>query len=84
MIRHIVSVRDAALGAFLPPFFVPAIGIAVRQFGDEVKKADSPMHSHPSDYELYHFGHFDDAGSFELLPSPSRIARGADYINQGE
>jgi len=79
MIRSIVAVKDLALGAFLPPFFVPAVGIAVRQFGDEVKKDDSPMHAHPEDYELYDMGRFDDGGSFEIWPEPIRLARGVDY-----
>ena len=79
MLRLIVAVKDLALGAFLPPFFVPAVGVAVRQFGDEVKKADSPMHAHPEDYELYHFGQFDDVGVFDIRRDPERLARGLDY-----
>jgi len=79
MRRNIVAVKDLALGAFLPPFFVPAVGVAVRQFGDEVKRDDSPMSSHPEDYELFDFGVFDDIGQFDLLPVPARIARGLDY-----
>ena len=47
MIRSIVAVKDLALGAFLPPFFVPAVGVAVRGFGDEVVKKDSTMFQHP-------------------------------------
>jgi len=79
MIRSIVAVRDLALGAFLPPFFVPSVGIAVRQFGDEVGKSDSPMHGHPSDFELFHLGNFDDGGQFEIFPQPVRLARAVDY-----
>lgn len=83
MVYQIVAVRDLALAAFLRPFFVPAIGVAVRQFGDEVKAVDSPMKAHPEDYELWHFGAFDDSGQFGLLPQPERLARGVDY-KQGE
>lgn len=80
MFRQIVGIKDLALGAFLPPFFVPAIGIAVRQFGDECVNPDSPMKAHPADYELYHFGGFDDFGSFELFAAPVRLSRGLDYV----
>jgi len=83
MLRQIVAVKDLALGAFLPPFFVPAVGVAVRQFGDEVKKADSPMAGHPEDFELFHFGVFDDAGHFEIFRDPERLARAVDYSNGG-
>ena len=77
--KAIVCVKDGALGAFLPPFFVPSIGVAVRHFGDEVHNKESPMFAHPEDYELYHLGQFDDAGIFDIFPQPVRLARGLDY-----
>lgn len=79
-IKSIVAVKDGALGAFLPPFFVPSIGVAVRHFGDEVHNKESPMFAHPEDYELYHLGVFDDDGGlFNIFPQPVRLARGLDY-----
>nr|WAE43557.1 MAG: nonstructural protein [Microviridae sp.] len=65
---HIVSVFDKAAAAYNRPWFVPALGLAVRSFTDEVNRdaADNPMFAHPSDYELYDLGFFDDmSGIFE-------------------
>lgn len=79
MILFIVAVRDSAIDGFNHPFFVPSLGLAVRHFGDEVKREDSPMFAHPSDYFLCSLGTFDtDTGVFEST-LPEQIARGADY-----
>lgn len=76
----VVSVRDSAVEAFYPPTFVQAIGLAVRSFGDEVRKEESALHAHPEDYELFLVGEFDtDSGSLLPLPNPERLARGVDY-----
>lgn len=77
--KVVLAVKDLALGSFLPPFTVPAVGVAVRQFGDEVKSSDSPLSKHPEDYELWRLAMFDeDKGSFH--ESVERVARGVDYI----
>lgn len=80
-ILQVVSVYDAAVTAFGRPVFVPAVGVAVRGFGDEVNRPDGgDMSKHPSDFTLYHLGHFDDAtGQFSLLPMPERLANGANF-----
>lgn len=76
----IVSVRDEAVNAFMQPFFVHAVGIAVRSFGDEVRKDGTPFSAHPEDYVLYELGVFDDSkGYVTMLPEPRQLARGVDY-----
>lgn len=74
----ICSVRDRALDAFMTPVFVPAIGLALRSFSDEVNRSDSPMFAHPEDYDLYQIGVFhDDTGN--ITPHPPRmVAVGKD------
>jgi len=78
-VRAMVAVKDLALGGFLNPFFVPSVGIAVRHFGDECVKADSPMCAHPEDFELWHLGDFDESGAFNIFAQPVRLSRGVDY-----
>lgn len=74
----VVAVRDRAMDAFMQPFFAPALGLAIRSFGDEVNRPESPMFSHPDDYDLYHIGTYDDAiGAIEPC-SPHMIAIGKD------
>lgn len=75
----VVSIHDSALAAFMQPFFVPTTGMAVRSFTDEVKRAESPMFRHRSDYILYEVGSFDEeTGKFENLDTPRQLLRGAD------
>lgn len=80
MILKVIAVYDAAVAAFYPPTFVQAAGLAVRSFGDEVRKEDTPFNAHPEDYELYCVGEFDtDTGALIPLPNPERLARGIEY-----
>lgn len=62
------SVYDSAAGAFGRPFFVPAVGIAIRSFREEVNRSGDPMNamfSNPQDFELHKLGEFDDSdGTF--------------------
>lgn len=77
----IVSVRDRAVDAFGPPFFVVNHGAAIRSFGDEIKRSDpnNNLNKHPEDYDLYALGEFDDdSGTFEVT-RPTQIAVGKDY-----
>lgn len=65
----VVAVRDSAVQAFNRPFFVPALGMAIRSFTDEVNRKgdDNPMSRHPDDFELWYLGMFDEeAGSFGI------------------
>jgi len=67
----VCAVRDAALQAYMQPFFTPTSGAGIRAFMDEVKRKDSPMGSHPADYELFDLGTYNDAdGSFTMYPQP--------------
>lgn len=80
MKQIVVSVRDSAVNSYMQPFFVPAVGAAVRSFGDEVCRKESPMCGHPDDYELFELGSFDDeTGKFVNLPEPRSLTRGKDY-----
>lgn len=60
MILQIVAIRDRAADAFQQPWFVHTIGQAIRAFGDEINRKDSPAGQHPDDYDLYHLGSYDD------------------------
>ena len=81
MIFIVCAVRDRAVDAFGRPIFVATNGAAIRSFSDEVNRsgADSPMHQHPEDYDLYQLGTFDDgSGKFECLEQPRMLAVGKD------
>lgn len=75
----VVAIYDSALVAYMRPFFVPTVGMAVRAFQDEVKKAGSEMGAHRADYILFEIASFDEEkGLFDNLPSPRQLIRGAD------
>lgn len=78
----VVTIHDAALGAFMRPWFAQSAGQARRMFGDEVARPESDLHKHPADYSLYQIGTFDD-DSAELKPTVRvALAKGSDYVSQ--
>lgn len=77
----IVSVRDSAAGLFNRPMYVANANIARRSLQDEVNRADpnNDLYKHPSDFELYELGFFDEAtATFELNAQPRSICRAQD------
>lgn len=75
----VVAIRDSAVDAFSPPFFVPSTAAAVRSFGDALRDPQGAMGKHPADYTLYQLGEFDeDTGRFTNLDSPQQLVRGQD------
>lgn len=81
----IVAVLDRAMDAYGRPFFVPALGAAIRSFQDEVNNKESPMNKHPDDYDLYRLGIYDDVrGVIEPLGEPIQIAIGKQMITTKE
>lgn len=79
----VVAIRDSAVNAYMPPWCAPAQQAAIRAFSDEIQKADSPMARHPSDYELFHVGYWEDTtGEMEPLKAPELMARAKDLLKQ--
>jgi len=80
MLLHICSVFDSAAQAYNRPIFVPSTGLAIRSFRDEVnrKADDNTLNSHPSDFELYQVGQFDDQTGDITSMAPSLLARAID------
>lgn len=77
----ICAVHDSAAQAYNRPIFVPARGLAVRSFSDEVLRdsPDNPMFHHPSDYSLFELGSFDDSiGLLTPVTVPVLLIRGTD------
>lgn len=75
----VVAVMDRAVMAYGRPVFYPSLGMAVRQFSDEVKRvgsaeAPNPMNQHPADFELAYLADFDDeTGIFDAPVGGSRV-----------
>lgn len=79
--KHVVvSVRDRAADTFGRPFFVAALGAAIRAFSDEVNResADNAIFHHPEDFDLYEVGSFDDDTGDLVAVQPRMVAVGKD------
>ena len=75
------SVLDVKAKAFLQPFFVPNVSMAVRSFGDAVLNPDSGIAKHPEDYNLYKLGTFDDnSGRLDSVSTPEFLSKAVDFV----
>lgn len=83
--RIVVSVRDSATQLFGQPFYVSAVGQALRSFTDEVnrKAQDNPLYNHSEDFELHELASFDDETGEYFEPASGKrvLARGKDVQN---
>lgn len=77
----ICSVHDAAVGAFMQPFFARSIDEARRSFGDAVADPKMEFGKHPMDYVLYHLGDWDDCGELRSLSTPNALMKAIDCVS---
>ena len=76
------TVYDSKAETFMPPFFVPSKGLAIRAFEDCVNSADHHFGKHPADYTLFSLGTFDmDVGHFNFTEKQS-VGNGVEFINK--
>lgn len=73
MLLKAVSVYDSKAQVYFTPFFVNAVGAAIRSFGDEANKSDGPIGKHPGDYQLYEIGSYDDTTGTLKACVPMRL-----------
>lgn len=75
----VCTIKDRAADAYGRPFYVPAVGVAIRSFQDEVNLAsdESQIHQHPDDFDLFELGSYDDGtAQFELFETPRLLMLG--------
>lgn len=75
---QICSVRDAAVGAFMQPFFAKSKQEAMRSFGDAVIDPKMEFIKHPNDYSLHFIGEWDDLGKLTVLPQSELLLEARD------
>ncbi|WNK15043.1 MAG: nonstructural protein [Microvirus sp.] len=78
---HAVAIRDIKANVFAQPYFVTSLGGAIRAFGDECQRAekDNLMYKHPTDFELYKIGEYDDATGTLTPIEKEQLASGSAY-----
>lgn len=60
MQMEIFAVYDEKAEAFMNPFFLQTIAMAIRAISDCVNDPSHNFGAHPSDYSLFHIGTFDN------------------------
>lgn len=81
MKHNVFCIYDSKAQAFLTPFFLPTVGMAVRVFSDCVNSDDHQFGKHPEDYTLFHLGTWDDATCvFDRLDSKKALNNGVEVL----
>lgn len=74
------TIFDEKAEVFLPPFFVPTLGIATRAFSDCINSEDHQFAKHPQDYTLFELGEFHDHdASLDVINKKSH-GNGVEFI----
>lgn len=80
---NIFSVRDAAVEAYMQPFFAPTKGAAIRSLTEAVNDPKHEFFKHAADYGLYFLGSYDDAtGLIVVHGPPSHVIECRDLITK--
>lgn len=83
MLLHVFTVFDSKTESYLPPFYQPALGAALRSFADVCNDPSHAFNKHPSDYTLFHLGSFDDSTArFDPLVTPVSLGIAQEHIIQ--
>lgn len=78
-VLKVCCVFDEKAEAYMNPFFVPALGIATRDFTDSMTDKGSKQAKYKSDFKLYHVAEFDTStAAFECIQPPRLILSGSD------
>lgn len=80
-IQKLFSVYDQKAECFIPPFFVPTVGIAKRAFKDCINSEDHHFGKHPGDYTLFYLGDWSDQDATFENQSKQSLGNGVEYID---
>lgn len=81
MIQRIFTIFDEKANAYLPPFFLPTSGMAVRTFTTCLRSPDHQFGLHPEDYTLFDLGAFDDnTAQIDLSAGTKMIGNGVMFL----
>jgi len=81
MLHKLFTIYDEKAEIFIPPFFVPTIGLAIRAFTDCVNDDEHQFGRHPQDYTLFEIGEFDDSTALIITGDKKSIGNGVEFIN---
>lgn len=80
---EIFSVYDSKARSFLPPFFLPQVGMATRIFQNCANDPGHQFGANPSDYTLFHLGNFDDeSAAVDIKITPENLGIAQEFKDQ--
>ncbi len=82
MIQKIFTIYDEKAKAYLPPFFMPESGMAIRTFSDCINSKDHQFAKNPDDYTLFGLGHFNDATASLEPYAPKSLGNGLIFLDR--
>lgn len=77
---NMFSIYDEKAKAYLPPFILPEIGMAIRTFSDCINSRDHQFSKHPQDYTLFKIANFNDDNG-QIDQEHQTIGNGIEYKN---
>jgi len=77
--KILVSLYDRATEAYAPIMTVNTRNEALRSFRQAVNDPQTPIHTNPTDYELYQLGTFNDQTGEINTDAPDLIGRAEDF-----
>jgi len=81
---NVFTVLDDKAAAFLSPFFMPTIAVALRSFGSECRNPESNFAKFPEDYSLYHIGEYDEQSGSITPIIPVFLSRASEHVSGGQ
>ncbi len=77
---EIFSVYDIKAKAYLPPFFMPRIDLAIRLFSNSANDPGHAFGANPEDYVLFHIGCFDDDNAKIKTQTPNSLGIAIEMV----
>jgi len=84
MILKAFAIYDEKAKSYLPPFFLPEEGVAIRTFSDCVNANDHQFAAHPQDYTLFRLGTFDDSTARIDSIAPQSVHNGLELLRESQ
>lgn len=81
MIHYLYTVHDSKAETFMPPFFVPSRGLAIRAFEDCINSDEHQFGKHPADYTLFEIGKFDTDTGEIIYQDRISVGNGVEFLN---
>lgn len=82
MKQLVFSIHDQAAGAYMRPFFVTAVGLAVREFERLANEKEGNVSRWPDQYTLFELGTYEDStGVLESLEIPKSHGNAVQYLS---